>query len=108
MPRIAVIPGDGIGIEVVNQGVKVLRAVLPAAETTVYDLGAARYKRTGEVLPDAVLSELSGHDAILLGAVGGAPGDPALPPGILERGLLLRLRFVFDQYVNVRPSRLWP
>jgi 3-isopropylmalate dehydrogenase len=108
MARIAVIPGDGIGVEVVNEGVKVLRAALPDVETTFYDLGAARYQRTGEVLPDSVLAELSGHDAILLGAVGGAPGDPALPPGILERGLLLRLRFAFDQYVNLRPARLWP
>jgi 3-isopropylmalate dehydrogenase len=106
--RIAVVPGDGIGIEVVAQGVKVLRTVLPEVETTDYDLGAARYKRTGEVLPDSVLAELGEHDAILLGAVGGAPGDPALPPGILERGLLLKLRFTFDQYVNLRPSRLWP
>jgi 3-isopropylmalate dehydrogenase len=106
--RIAVVPGDGIGTEVVAQGVKVLQAVLPDIETTPYDLGATRYKRTGEVLPDSVLAELAGHDAILLGAVGGAPGDLALPPGILERGLLLKLRFSFDQYVNLRPSRLWP
>jgi 3-isopropylmalate dehydrogenase len=106
--RIAVVPGDGIGIEVVAQGVKVLQAVRPEIETTSYDLGAARYKRTGEVLPDSVLAELAEHDAILLGAVGGAPGDPDLPPGILERGLLLKLRFAFDQYVNLRPSRLWP
>ena len=69
-----------------------------------YDLGAARYHRTGEVLPDSVLDELAGHDAILLGAV----GDPTVPPGVLERGLLLKLRFAFDQYVNLRPSRLWP
>jgi 3-isopropylmalate dehydrogenase len=106
--RIAVVPGDGIGVEVVAQGVKVLEAVLPGVQTTTYDLGAARYHRTGEVLPDSVLDELAEHDAILLGAVGGAPGDPALPPGILERGLLLKLRFTFDQYVNLRPSRLWP
>jgi 3-isopropylmalate dehydrogenase len=102
--RIAVLAGDGIGTEVVAQGLKVLDAVLPGCETTPYDLGAARYLRTGEVLPESVLTELAAYDAILLGAV----GDPAVPPGVLERGLLLKLRFVFDQYVNLRPSRLWP
>jgi 3-isopropylmalate dehydrogenase len=102
--RIAVVPGDGIGPEVVAQARKVLAAVLPGVETTEYDLGAARWHRTGEVLPDPVLAELAGHDAILLGAV----GDPEVPPGVLERGLLLRLRFAFDQYVNLRPARLWP
>jgi 3-isopropylmalate dehydrogenase len=102
--RIAVVAGDGIGTEVVAQAIKVLRVVLPDVETTEFDLGAARYLRSGEVLPDSVLSELAGHDAILLGAV----GDPAVPPGVLERGLLLKLRFSFDQYVNLRPSRLWP
>ncbi|HEX6870061.1 MAG TPA: 3-isopropylmalate dehydrogenase [Micromonosporaceae bacterium] len=104
MAQIAVVAGDGIGAEVVAEGLKVLDAVLPGVSTTSYDLGAARYLRTGEVLPDSVLAELAGHDAILLGAV----GDPAVPPGVLERGLLLRLRFAFDQYVNLRPSRLWP
>ena len=105
MTRIAVVAGDGIGTEVVAQGLKVLGAVLPGGiETNDYDLGAARYHRTGEVLPDSVLAELAGHDAILLGAV----GDPTVPPGVLERGLLLKLRFEFDQYVNLRPSRLWP
>ncbi len=104
MTRIAVVAGDGIGTEVTAEAVKVLQAVLPGLETTDYDLGAARYHRTGEILPDSVLEELKGFDAILLGAV----GDPSVPPGILERGLLLKLRFVFDQYVNLRPSRLWP
>lgn len=102
--RIAVVAGDGIGPEVVAQARKVIDAVLPGVQTTDYDLGAARYHRTGEVLPDSVLAELAGHDAILLGAV----GDPTVPPGVLERGLLLKLRFVFDQYINLRPSRLWP
>ena len=75
---------------------------------TRYDLGAERYLATGEVLPDSVLAEIRDHDAILLGAVGGKPGDPNLPPGILERGLLLRLRFELDHYVNLRPSRIFP
>ncbi len=75
---------------------------------TRYDLGAERYLATGEVLPDSVLAEIRDHDAILLGAVGGRPGDPNLPPGILERGLLLRLRFELDHYVNLRPSRIFP
>ena len=104
MTQIAVVAGDGIGAEVVAEGLKVLRVALPGVETTAYDLGAARYHRTGEVLPDSVLAELATHDAILLGAV----GDPTVPPGVLERGLLLKLRFAFDQYVNLRPSRLWP
>jgi 3-isopropylmalate dehydrogenase len=102
--RIAVVAGDGIGTEVVNEGLRVLRALVPGVETTDYDLGAARYHRTGEVLPDSVRDELAQHDAILLGAV----GDPSVPPGVLERGLLLKLRFDFDQYVNLRPSKLWP
>src|SRR5437763_10884633 len=85
--RIAVVPGDGIGTEVVSEGLKVLDAILPGVQTTTYDLGATRYHRTGEVLPDSVLDELSGYDAILLGAV----GDPSVPPGVLERGLLLPL-----------------
>ncbi|MGC5029451.1 3-isopropylmalate dehydrogenase [Micromonospora sp. DT229] len=104
MARIAVVAGDGIGPEVVAEARKVIDAVLPGVEATEYDLGAARYHRTGEVLPDSVLTELAGHDAILLGAV----GDPTVPPGVLERGLLLKLRFAFDQYVNLRPSQLWP
>jgi 3-isopropylmalate dehydrogenase len=102
--RIAVVPGDGIGPEVTEQACAVLAAALPGVQTYPYDLGAARYLRTGEVLPESVLSELADVDAILLGAV----GDPAVPPGVLERGLLLRLRFAFDQYVNLRPARLWP
>lgn len=106
---LAVIPGDGIGPEVTAEALKVLEAASPVTfESTRYDLGAERYLATGEVLPDAVLAEIRGHDAILLGAVGGKPNDPNLPPGILERGLLLRLRFELDHYVNLRPSRLLP
>ncbi|MCC3764283.1 3-isopropylmalate dehydrogenase [Glycomyces sp. TRM65418] len=104
MSRIAVIPGDGIGQEVIAEAQKVLAVALPGYESTEYDLGARLYNRTGETLPDSVLSELDGHDAILLGAI----GDPSVPPGVLERGLLLKLRFEFDQYVNLRPSRLYP
>ena len=107
--RIAVIGGDGIGPEVTDEALKVLGAVSDATfEQTRYDLGAERYLATGEVLPDSVLDEVRGHDAILLGAVGGKPGDPNLPPGILERGLLLKLRFALDHYVNLRPSRIFP
>ncbi|HSE08993.1 MAG TPA: 3-isopropylmalate dehydrogenase [Nocardioidaceae bacterium] len=109
--KLAVIPGDGIGPEVTAEALKVLEQVTPADvkfESTRYDLGAERYLSTGEVLPDSVLAEIKQHDAILLGAVGGKPGDPNLPPGILERGLLLRLRFELDHYVNLRPSRIFP
>jgi 3-isopropylmalate dehydrogenase len=102
--RLAVIPGDGIGPEVVDEALKVLREVAPNAETTNYDLGAARWHSTGELLPESVLGELRQHDAILLGAV----GDPSVPSGILERGLLLRLRFELDHHVNLRPARLYP
>jgi 3-isopropylmalate dehydrogenase len=102
--NIAVVAGDGIGPEVCAEATKVLQTLLPDVSLTHYDLGAARYHRTGEVLPDSVLSELAKHDAILLGAV----GDPSVPPGVLERGLLLKLRFEFDQYVNLRPARLFP
>ena len=109
--RLAVIPGDGIGPEVTAEALKVLEAVAPTGvkfEPTRYDLGAERYLATHEVLPDSVLTEIREHDAIVLGAVGGRPGDPALPPGILERGLLLKLRFALDHYVNLRPSRIFP
>jgi 3-isopropylmalate dehydrogenase len=106
--RLALVPGDGIGPEVVAEGVRVLDAVTGAAgvklETTEYDLGARRWHATGETLPDGVLAELRGHDAILLGAV----GDPTVPSGVLERGLLLRLRFALDHHVNLRPAKLYP
>jgi len=101
--RIAVIGGDGIGPEVVAEAIKVVRATGVEIDTTDYDLGAARYVRTGEVLPDHVLPELRDHDAIMLGAVGAAIGSTDVPPGIIERGLLLRLRFELDLYVNLRP-----
>ncbi|MBD3946784.1 3-isopropylmalate dehydrogenase [Nocardioides ganghwensis] len=108
-PTLAVIPGDGIGPEVTAEALKVLEVASPVKfESTRYDLGAERYLATGEVLPDSVLAEIREHDAILLGAVGGKPNDPDLPPGILERGLLLKLRFELDHYVNLRPSRLFP
>ena len=105
---LAVIAGDGIGQEVVAEGLKVLDAVVSGQDVTVrttpYDLGAARWHRTGETLTDEDIASLRGHDAILLGAV----GDPSVPSGVLERGLLLRLRFELDHYVNLRPSRLFP
>ncbi|HEX5188615.1 MAG TPA: 3-isopropylmalate dehydrogenase [Streptosporangiaceae bacterium] len=104
--RIAVIGGDGIGPEVIGEAVKVLRASVTdgSVETTDYDFGTQRYLRTGEILPASALSEIASHDAILLGAV----GDSHVPSGVLERGLVLRMRFEFDQYVNLRPVRLFP
>jgi 3-isopropylmalate dehydrogenase len=104
--HLAVVGGDGIGPEVVAEALKVLRAAASEVsfDETSYDLGARRWHRTGETLPDAVLEEIRGHDAILLGAV----GDPSVPSGVLERGLLLRLRFELDHYVNLRPVRLYP
>jgi 3-isopropylmalate dehydrogenase len=105
---LAVVPGDGIGTEVVTEGLKVLQSVTAADDVrfdlTEYDLGARRWHTTGETLPDSVLAELREQDAILLGAV----GDPSVPSGLLERGLLLRLRFELDHFVNLRPSRLYP
>jgi len=102
--RLAVIGGDGIGPEVVAEALKVLKAAAVTVDATAYDLGAQRWHRTGETLPDSALEEIRGHDAILLGAV----GDPTVPSGVLERGLLLRLRFELDHYVNLRPARLYP
>ncbi|MFN8184331.1 MAG: 3-isopropylmalate dehydrogenase [Candidatus Nanopelagicales bacterium] len=102
--RIATIPGDGIGTEVVDQALRVLEATGVDIETTTFDLGAARYNATGEVLPDAELEQIRTYDAILLGAV----GDPSVPPGVLERGLLLKLRFGLDHHVNLRPVKLYP
>ena len=106
--RIAVIGGDGVGPEVTDESLRVLEAARERFgflfETNAYDLGGRRYLSTGEVLPQAVEDELAAHDAILLGAV----GTPEVPAGVLERGLLLKLRFDFDLYVNLRPVRLYP
>ena len=102
--KLAVIPGDGIGPEVITEALKVLDAVAPGADITTYDLGAARWHATGELLPESVIAELRMHDAILLGAV----GDPSVPSGTLERGLLLKLRFEMDHHINLRPARLFP
>ena len=106
--NLAVIAGDGIGPEVVAEGIKVLDAVAKkygaSFTKTSYDLGAGYWHKTGEVLPDSVLNEIAKSDVILLGAV----GDPTVPSGVLERGLLLKLRFAFDHYINLRPARLMP
>src|SRR5690606_13397246 len=106
--RLAVVPGDGVGPEVMAAGLAALDA---AAEKvgfklakTDYDLGGERYLRTGGVLPESVEAELAGHDAILVGAV----GTPDVPPGVLERGLVLKLRYDFDQYVYLRAVKLYP
>ncbi len=108
MYRIAVIPGDGTGPEVVAEGLKVLKVVSERFnfryELIHYDLGGEHYLKTGEVLPDRVLEELKGVDAIYLGAI----GHPEVKPGILEKGILLRIRFELDQYINLRPVRLYP
>ena len=106
--KIAVLPGDGTGPEVVREGLKALEAA--AAKTGFrydlehYDLGGERYLKTGDILPDSILEELRGFDAIFLGAI----GHPDVQPGILEKGLLLRLRFELDQYINLRPVKLYP
>ncbi|MCX6446852.1 MAG: 3-isopropylmalate dehydrogenase [Actinobacteria bacterium] len=106
--NLAVIPGDGIGPEVVGEGLKVLDAVAKKYDLTFnktnYDLGAAYWHKTGETLPDSVMAELAKSDVILLGAV----GDPTVPSGVLERGLLLKLRFAFEHYINLRPAKLFP
>ncbi|WP_438854885.1 3-isopropylmalate dehydrogenase [Agromyces sp. M3QZ16-3] len=110
--RLAVIPGDGIGPEVVGEALKSLEAATAGTdvvfEQTHFSLGAARYLETGDTLTDDDLAAIAGHDAILLGAVGGVPGDPRLAGANIERGLLLKLRFELDHYVNLRPSVLYP
>lgn len=104
---LAVVAGDGIGTEVVEQGLAVLEAALAPSgtklSTTEFDLGARRWHATGETLTDEDLEKIKGHDAILLGAI----GDPSVPSGVLERGLLLKLRFALDHYVNLRPTKLF-
>jgi len=106
--KIAVLPGDGTGPEVIAEAVKVLQAVAArngfVLDLHEYDFGGERYKRTGEVLPDAAVEEMRGFDAILLGAI----GHPDVAPGILEKGILLKLRFALDQYINLRPVKLYP
>jgi len=106
--KIAVIPGDGTGPEVICEGLKVLAAAASAGgfkyETREYDFGGDRYLRTGEVLPEGAIDEMKKHDAIYLGAI----GHPDVKPGILEKGILLALRFGLDQYINLRPVKLYP
>ena len=106
--NLAVIAGDGIGPEVINEGLKVLDTIAKKYgvefKKTAYDLGAAYWHRTGIALPDETMAQLAQADVILLGAV----GDPTVPSGVLERGLLLKLRFAFDHYVNLRPAKLMP
>ncbi|MFC1869440.1 isocitrate/isopropylmalate family dehydrogenase, partial [Thermodesulfobacteriota bacterium] len=108
MYKIAVIPGDGTGPEVTAEALKVLNAASEKFdfkyETTEFDFGGERYMRTGETLPDGAIEDLRGFDAILLGAI----GHPDVAPGILEKGILLRARFDLDQYINLRPVRLFP
>ncbi|MDQ0755970.1 3-isopropylmalate dehydrogenase [Arthrobacter sp. B3I4] len=109
---LAVIPGDGIGPEVIAEALKVLEKAAAAEgivlQQTHYELGAAHWLATGETLPEETLADLRQRDAILFGAVGAAPGDTRIPSGIIERELLLKLRFSLDHYVNLRPSRLYP
>ncbi|MEE8359406.1 MAG: 3-isopropylmalate dehydrogenase [Candidatus Omnitrophota bacterium] len=108
MHKIAVIPGDGTGTEVVNEGLKVLEAVSKKAgfeyDIEMFPYGGEHYRKTGEILPDAALEGFKKFDAIYLGAV----GDPQIKPGILEKGLLLKLRFTLEQYINLRPVKLYP
>ena len=108
MHKIAVIPGDGTGPEVTAEAVKVLKAAAAKfdfkVELTEFDFGGERYKRTGELLPDSAVEELRKFDAILLGAI----GHPDVAPGILEKGILLKARFALDQYINLRPVKLYP
>ncbi|MBR5900731.1 3-isopropylmalate dehydrogenase, partial [bacterium] len=106
--RVAVIPGDGTGPEVIGEGLKVIKAVSGSLGCDIefkhFDFGGERYMRTGETLPEGAIDELKTFDAIYLGAI----GHPDIKPGILEKGILLKLRFELDQYINLRPVRLFP
>ena len=106
--KLGVIAGDGIGPEVIAEGLKVLDVISAkhglTFERTEYELGAKYWHKTGETLPDAIMAEMAKQDVLLLGA----GGDPSVPSGVLERGLLLKLRFAFDHYINLRPTKLWP
>ena len=106
--NIALMPGDGTGPEVVKEGIKVLNVAAKRFDLTLnyenFDFGGERYMRTGETLPDAAIKDLKSHDAIFLGAI----GHPDVKPGILELGILLKLRFALDQYINLRPVKLYP
>ena len=106
--KLAVIPGDGIGPEVVAEALKVLNATGVDVSTTEFPFGASHYLESGTILDDSDIDELAKHDAILLGAVGGDPRDPRLTGGIIERGLLLKLRFALDHHVNLRPTKIFP
>ncbi len=105
---IALFPGDGTGPEVLDEGIKVMRAAAAkfgfSLDTALYDFGGERYKRTGEILPDSAIADFRKHDAIYLGAI----GHPDVKPGILEKGILLKTRFELDQYINLRPVKLYP
>ena len=106
--NIAVIPGDGTGPEVVEEGVKVLKSAASNYgvnfNLNYYGFGGEHYKKTGEILPDSAIGELKGFDAIYLGAI----GHPDIEPGLLERGIVLKARFALDQYINLRPVKLLP
>src|SRR5438093_11752338 len=106
--KIAVLPGDGTGPEVTAEALKVLKTAAQKfdfkLDLTTYDFGGERYKRTGETISDSSIEELRRHDAIFLGAI----GHPDVKPGVLEKGILLRVRFALDQYINLRPVKLYP
>src|SRR5438477_11131018 len=111
--KIAVMPGDGVGKEVIAEGLKVLKVAAQKFgfkyETTDYPFGAEHYLKTKITLPDSALNELGGHDAILFGAVGAEPrGNAQIPQGIIETEILLNMRFELDQYINLRPTKLLP